>query len=231
MKIAIVNQKGGSTKSTTASLIALSQAALGKKVLCIDCDPQGGLTSFLTGKEPDKDIKGLFDIITGDDPEPITITRDILKLDLIPADYRLDSVFASCDPFVFSRIPILNDYDIVIFDTPPTVQGITRAASVIADKIIVPADISRGTIAPTLYTIDILKNLSKTGSVFLVGYKESSKGGYQNDLAREFRERLGVNFAGSIPRGATIPKAATDHTVKWNVKKAESFSSYFEGIL
>lgn len=231
MKIAIVNQKGGSGKSTTAALIALSQAAQGKKVLCIDTDPQGGLTSFLTGKEPDKDTPGLFDIITLEDPAPITITRDAVRLDLITADYRLDSVFASCDPFLFNRFSIFSNYDFVIFDTPPTVQGITRAACIIADKIIIPADISRGTIAPTLYTLDTLKNLSKTGAVYLIGYKETTKGGFQNDLSREFKERLGANFAGSIPRGATMPKAATDHATKWNYKKAESVSLIFKGVI
>lgn len=234
MIISITNQKGGSGKSTTAALVALSQSAQGKKVLCIDTDPQGGLTSFLTGKEPEQKKGGLFDIVIGGDPAPETIEREGMTLDLLPADYRLDSVFSTVDPFLFQGE--LSDYfnaryDVTVFDTPPTMTGITRAACIVSDKIIIPADISRGTIAPTLYTLEQLKKLNKKGNVYLIGYKDTDKAGFNNDLMREFKDRLGEHYKGSIPKGATIPKTATDPATKWTAKKADAMTDIFEGVL
>ena len=55
--VAILNQKGGCGKSTLSMLMSLALASEGKKVLSIDCDPQGALTSFLL--EPDENRPGL----------------------------------------------------------------------------------------------------------------------------------------------------------------------------
>ena len=157
-KICVINQKGGSGKTTFAILSCLALASAGRKVLAVDCDPQAGLTNYLSRSE---DIRlELFDIILGSKEfNIINSVRDSISFDFIPADHRLDKIYTTMDPFTFETLFNELNYDYVVFDTPPTVQGISQAAAMASDKIFVPADISRGTILPIFYPL---------GSFFLI---------------------------------------------------------------
>jgi chromosome partitioning protein len=221
-KISFINQKGGSGKTTFSILSCLALASSGRRVLAVDCDPQAGLTNYLSRSE---DIRlGLFDIILGSkDYNIINVIRDSLTFDLIPADHRLDKIYATMDPFAFENLFDDLAYDYIIFDTPPTVQGISRAAAMASDNIFVPADISRGTILPTLYTLDSLKQIKKKGKVVFVGYKEPKEESksFIADISREFFERVKGNYAGTIPRNITMQKLISDDSLKWTQKKKE----------
>lgn len=213
MNICITNQKGGSGKTSFAILVSLAIASKGYRVLCIDCDPQGGLTSYLSKVDYKKKRKGLFDILTGDDNyNIIPIERHGIQLDLIPADHRLDSIYANLSPYEFEHKFNDLNYHFIIFDTPPTVQGISRAAAIVADNIFVPADLSEGTINPTLYTIDALKKIKKIAKVILLGYKEpdpDSKA-FKDAMSREFKEALVDIHFDSIPATVNIKRIVSD---------------------
>lgn len=225
--ISVISQKGGSGKSTTAALLTISKAAQGLKVLCVDTDPQGGLTSFLTGKEPEGK-RGVFDYIMGEDIEPVRIEKHGCTFDLLPADYRLDKVFASSDIYTFKELSqVYSSYDLIIFDTPPTLQGISKSCAFIADKIITPADISRGSISPTIYTVETLRQMEKSTSVFLIGYKENLKSGFIADLQNEFLQKLNGSFKGAIPKSVTLQKIAT--TGKATAGNIETIKNIFMG--
>jgi chromosome partitioning protein len=77
MKIAILNQKGDSGKSTTAVLLSRAYAEIGKPVLLIDCDPQGGASElFKSAVRP-----GLFDVLTdGCEPAEAMHKSDMANL-------------------------------------------------------------------------------------------------------------------------------------------------------
>ncbi len=221
-KICVINQKGGSGKTTFAILSCLALASVGKRVLAVDCDPQAGLTHYLSRND---DIRlGLFDIILGSkDYNIINVVRDSISFDFIPADHRLDKIYATMDPFSFETIFDELNYDYVVFDTPPTVQGISRAAAMASENVFVPADISRGTILPTLYTLDSLKQIKKKGKVVFVGYKEPKEESksFIADISREFMERVKGSYAGTIPRNITMQKLISDDSLKWTQKKKE----------
>ncbi len=201
MKICVTSQKGGCGKTTTAALIALTIAAEGKRVLCIDCDPQGGLTSLL-GAEPGP---GVFELIIKTAAEPVQARG----VDLLRADHRLDKVAYSMTPRDIARVVNSFDHEYIIIDTPPTVQGISRAAAQAADMVIIPADIAITTIGPTLYTLEALDDIEQTARVLLIG-KAPGEGthGFSADMYREFYERIKNNYAGTIPKTAGAQKAA-----------------------
>jgi len=201
VKICVTSQKGGCGKTTTAALIALTIAAEGKRVLCIDCDPQGGLTSLL-GAEPGP---GVFELIIKTAAEPVQARG----VDLLRADHRLDKVAYSMTPRDIARVVNSFDHEYIIIDTPPTVQGISRAAAQAADMVIIPADIAITTIGPTLYTLEALDDIDRATRVLLIGKdpKEGTRGFYA-DLYREFHDRIKPRYAGTIPRTAGAQKAA-----------------------
>jgi len=221
-KICIINQKGGAGKTSFSILAAMAIASKDYKVLVVDCDPQAGLTNYLS---PSEDVRlGIFDILLGrNDFNIVNVTRHDITFDLIPADHRLDKIYATLDPFAFEPVFEESTYDFIIFDTPPTVQGISRAAALVSDKIFIPADLSRGTIRPTLYTIEALKQIKKKGSVIFIGYKDpkDESKSFMSELSRDFMDKVKNSYAGTIAKNITMQKLVSDESYKWTVKKKE----------
>lgn len=153
--IAIANFKGGVTKTTTAVSVAQGLTLLGRKVLIIDCDPQGSTTQ-LCGYAPETEVTDestLLPLFYGEEPDVRYSIRDTYwhNLDLIPARIALSDVefevparLLSDRKFEFWDIlnkglkPILGDYDVVIVDTPPALSQLTTNALVAADAILLP---------------------------------------------------------------------------------------------
>lgn len=224
--IAVVNQKGGSGKTTFSSLLVKALSEKGKSVLAIDLDPQGGLSTIYLG-ESDKPRKGLFEFLVNKDLEgSIHETQDNLfdgKIDVLPSDYRVDKIFLSLSPYALKNLSSL-PYDFCILDTPPTVQGITKAGMIFAERILVPTEISIQSKAPSLYTIESVLELEKTPEIVFSGWKDpGDKGGYQANLSRDFQETFSKYLVGNIPRNSSTVSFASE----W--KKATS--THKDGIL
>ena len=141
--IAVLNNKGGVGKTTTASNISHSFSLKGCKVLAIDLDPQSHLSVSLGENDPEN--AGIDDVfLDGDDIEECIISvRE--NLDLIPAGYRLSEVEklaskgASQAKLLRSSIAaIKTKYDFIIFDCPPTSGLLNFNALFAADEILIP---------------------------------------------------------------------------------------------
>jgi chromosome partitioning protein len=153
--IAIANFKGGVTKTTTAVSLAQGLTLLGRKVLIIDCDPQGSTTQ-LCGYSPETEVTDettLLPLFYGDETDVRYAIRQTYwhNLDLVPARIALSDVefevpakLLSDRKFEFWDIlnkglrPVLRDYDAVILDTPPALSQLTTNALVCADAILLP---------------------------------------------------------------------------------------------
>lgn len=220
MKIAIVNQKGGSGKSTTAVLLVKSFADAGKKVVLIDCDPQGGAsTLFESERKP-----GLFDVLAGlcEPSEALHASKAFTNVRILPADFRLDQVFVSADPFALESVVDSIEADAIVFDTPPTLQGLTRAAIIAADRILIPCEMSETAFDPTAYTVETVRRLKKEPEVLISGYKSPEQtSGSTKLLSERYTEAFKGCFAGTIPRSLTAAKLATPKG-KWSAKTRET---------
>ena len=215
--IAIVNQKGGSGKSTTAVLLAKSFADAGKTVLLVDCDPQGGSSELFGARH---DI-GLFDMLMGEDLAPC-VHRVTDSLSIVPADFRLDAIFVTANPFALRALTKTATADCIVFDTPPTLQGLTRAAILAADRVLIPSEVSETSFGATGYTIEQVKALDKTPEVMLSGYRQPAElKGTARALSEKYTAAFGPYLVGTLPRSLTAAKMATADG-KWSAKTRET---------
>lgn len=143
--ISFTNQKGGVGKTTTCINLAAYVAAMGKKVLVLDLDSQGNATSGL-GIEKNKELKTIYDIISGDAVVNDVIRPTIIEdLDIIPATVDLagaeiEMVQMPQREKIIKGIldSIKNSYDFIMIDCPPSLGLITVNALTASDSIIIP---------------------------------------------------------------------------------------------
>ena len=147
--IAICNQKGGVTKTTTTLNLGIGLAREGKRVLLIDADPQNDLTSAL-GWEADSlehSLGRLMYLVT-QDYKPVvqeTILHHPEGVDLIPSNLDLSSmesqlVNAMSREKVLANLlkDVKKDYDYILIDCMPSLGMITINALTAADEVIIP---------------------------------------------------------------------------------------------
>ena len=143
--LAIINQKGGVGKSTTAINLSAALGAMNKQVLLVDLDPQGNATSGL-GIEKSSISRCVYDVLLEDVPIESVIIPDITPgLDLVPAtinlagaEVELVSEMARENRLKDAVGNLRGKYDYVIIDCPPSLGLLTINALVAADKLLIP---------------------------------------------------------------------------------------------
>lgn len=143
--VSFANQKGGVGKTTTCINLAAYLAAMGKKVLVVDMDPQGNATSGL-GVDKNKDTLTLFDAIDGSyDITDIIKKTPIDKLDIVPATVDLAGAeieLVRMDNREKIIKNLLNkvkyNYDYTLVDCPPSLGLLTVNALTASDSVAIP---------------------------------------------------------------------------------------------
>ena len=219
-RIAVLNQKGGVGKTTTAVNLGASLAASDQKTLVIDCDPQGNTTSAL-GFPKDPARRTLYQALILDEPiERITLDAQVEGLDLIPSDknlvgaavelvnmenreYRLKAAIAG----------VRDKYAYVLIDCPPALDLLTLNALAASDSVLVPIQCEYLALEGVSELLDTLMRLRRTinpalaiEGILLTMYDDRTT--LSKQVAADLRSFFGGQvFETIIPRNVRLAEA------------------------
>ena len=218
--IAIINQKGGVGKSTTAINLSAALGEMGKQVLLIDLDPQGNSSSGL-GVEKNRVSRCIYDALLNDIPLTDIIIPDVSKgLDVVPAtinlagaEVELVSEMARENRLKDAIGPMRGRYDYVFIDCPPSLGLLTINALVAADKLLIPIQCEVYALEGVTKLLDSMKRVKSRLNPSLDIYgvlltMSDNRTTLSRQVSDEVRRYFGkIVFETSIPRTVKLSEA------------------------
>ncbi len=216
--IVFANQKGGVGKTTSAVNIGAYMALAGKRVLLVDFDPQGNLSSGVGANE---ELPGIYEVISGDvDMKDAIQPTEIDNLYVVSSDINLSGAnieLASKKNREFflkkSIEPEKENYDYILLDCPPSVGLLTINGLVAADRVIVPLQCEYYALEGLTMLIRTIKGIQHSlnpdldlGGIIFTMYDSRTR--LSNDVVREatayFQDKV---FQSLIPRNIRLSEA------------------------
>ncbi len=216
--IAVVNQKGGVGKTTTAVNLTAALTEAGKKVLLCDFDPQANATSGL-GLDKRKQKKSVYDVIINDTTaeEAIVPTKfgDVLPAtaDLAGAAVELISMPEPNLRLNRALAQVKDRYDVIFIDCPPSLELLSINALAAADSILVPVQCEYYALeglADLMNTLRLVKKkINPNLDIFGVALTMfDGRTNFSMQVAQEVRKHFpGKVFAAVVPRNVRLAEA------------------------
>ncbi len=218
--VAIVNQKGGVAKTTTTVNLSTALSVMDKKILVIDLDPQGNSSTGFGISQQDRKVT-IYQVLIGSKTiEEAIIPTNIPNLQLITANTNLsgaesDLLSIKKREYLLSYLlnKLVNKYDYIIIDCPPSLNLLTVNALVACDYVLIPMQCdfySLEGLSHLLKTIEIIeRNLNpkiKIAGILFTMYDKRNR--LTEQVEDDVRKCLGgLVFKTVIPRNVKLSEA------------------------
>ena len=240
--IALTNMKGGTGKTTTCAALAHAAAIKGKRVLCVDADPQANFTYCMGA---DATGAGALELLNGEDPAGI-IQKLTDSIDMIPANWNL-AAFASGTGSALKLQKALEPikknagYDYIFIDCPPTAGTLMFNAMQAASGIIIPL-LADGYNVQSLYqtaaTAEQIRKTNKSLKILGIVFTQFDQ---RSTIAKQMRQMIGeaaaslhipvlaeIRAAVCVKEAAALQKSLFDYAGR--SKPSEDYMYLFDQI-
>lgn len=174
--LALANQKGGVTKSTSSCNLAFLLAEMGKRVLLIDADPQASSTQSLAVNPMQLEAEGhsLSHLLLKEDADPTLFPVKVCdghfdligcSITLAMAEGQLKFGKTQGDKVLAERLsPLKSTYDVIIIDCPPHLGGLTESALIAADQVLIPTICEPMAVLGVPHLIKTIQDVKRRGN-------------------------------------------------------------------